>query len=142
MPDDSSQEAGELAAGATLRTHEKLMDYAAEKLLHGAPKMTRFVLKKIPDGPGKLFDVTQVLTSDQPLRALAGIGGGWAGAEGGAALGAAAGGVNAPIGFVLGGAAGEHVANQAYDDYYAQHRAQLDAANRWMVQRRKDLLGR
>lgn len=57
-------------------------------------------------------------------------------------LGTAAGGINAPVGAVLGATAGKDVATDAYDDYYANHRAQMDAMNRWVVQRRKDLLGR
>jgi len=142
MPDGRSQEAGELAAGMMLGTHGQLMDAAAKKLLQDAPKAARFVLKKIPGAPGFVYNAAQLFTSDQPLRTAAGIGGGIAGGAAGGALGAAAGGVNAPIGAVLGGAAGEHVATSAYDDYYAQHRAQLDDMNRWIVARRKELLGR
>jgi len=144
MPDErqAPQDVGETAAGMTLETHKQLMDAAADRMLQGAPKVTRYVLKKIPGLPGFIYDATQLLTSDQPLRTGAGMAGGFAGGAAGGALGAAAGGVNAPVGAVLGGAAGEDIATDAYDDYYAQHRAQLDAANRWIVQRRKDLLGR
>lgn len=142
MPDGRSQEAGELAAGMMLGTHDQLMDAAARRLLQDAPKATRFVLKKIPGAPGFAYNLVQMATSDQPLRTAAGIGGGMVGASAGGALGAAAGGVNAPVGAVLGGAAGAHVATSAYDDYYAQHRAQLDEMNRWIVARRKELLGR
>jgi hypothetical protein len=41
-----------------------------------------------------------------------------------------------------GAAAGEDVANDAYDDFYAAHRAQMDATNRWIVDRRKQFFGR
>jgi len=136
------QEAGETAAGVALDANHELMNSAAERMLSSASKATRFVLKRIPGLPGFVYDTTRFLTSDQPLRTAAGIGGGVAGGAAGAALGAAAGGVNAPVGAVLGAAAGENVANDAYDDYYAGHRAQIDATNRWIVNRRTQLFGR
>lgn len=146
MPDESQaaaapQGVGETAAGAVLDTNGQLMDAAAARMLGGASPVARFILKRIPGLPGFVYDTTRLLTSDQPLRTTAGIGGGLAGAAAGGALGAAAGGVNAPVGVVLGSAAGENIANEAYDDYYAAHRAQMDDANQWMVARRKQIFG-
>lgn len=133
---------GERLAGGLLDTGEEVLKRAGDRMLGAAPKVTRYVLKSIPYAPGFVYGATKFLTSDQPLRAAAGLGGGLAGGEAGGLLGAAAGGVNAPIGAVLGASAGADVATDAYDRYYADHKAQLDATNQWIVKRRKQLLGR
>jgi hypothetical protein len=92
------KEVGELAAGAMLDTHGELMKAAADRMLHDVSKGARFVLERIPDGPGFLYGLTQLATSDEPLKTAAGLGGGFVGGTAGGALGAAAGGINAPVG--------------------------------------------
>jgi phage tail tape-measure protein len=102
------------------------MTHAGEAMLKDTPKVTRYVLTRIPKAPGFLADVASFATAKDKVRAGLGIAGGFAGG----AIGEAGG----PVGAAIGSAAGEAGAEWLYD-----HRAQLTAkaadTAQWMKDR-------
>jgi len=129
-----SQSVGETAAGAALDTHKQLTKQAEKQMLEGAPRVTRFVLKRIPDGPGFVYDATRFATSPDKLRTGLGI----AGSIGGGALGFALGG---PVGSGIGSGVGDGLATEAYDHREDIARG-LEAAKQWMAERNAEVAGR
>jgi hypothetical protein len=139
MPDErqgggAPQEVGQAAAGAVIDTNRKIMKHAADEMLQSAPKLTRFVLRHVPDGPGFLYDTLQLATSPDKIR----TGVGMAGSALGGALGFAVGG---PVGSVAGSGVGDALATEGYDHRDDIVRA-LEATKQWIAQRNADLFGR
>src|SRR5262245_25830449 len=108
MESDSSDEtyAPALGTGA-LEGARELMTTAGASMLKDAPRVTRYVLKKIPGVPGFIADVADLATAKDKTRSLVGIGG--------AALGGAIGEVGGPIGAGAGAAAGQAGGEWIYD---------------------------
>jgi hypothetical protein len=128
----AAPEVGEVAAGAVLDSNAEIMKHAAERMLGQTSKVTRFVLRRIPDGPGFVYDATQLATSPDKVRTGVGL----AGSIGGGVVGGAIGG---PVGSVIGSGLGDTMATEAYDHRDDLARA-LAATRRWMLDRQAQLL--
>jgi len=114
-------------AGGLLDGTAEAIKRVGEPMIKSAPGAARFVLKRIPEGPGYVYDIASAAGEPDKLRGAFGVAGSVLGTVGGAALGGAAGGVNAPIGAALGSAFGDEIGKEIYD----QNRDQIrGAANR------------
>lgn len=133
-----------LASGA-LDTGQELLKQAGDQMLRDAPKATRFVLQRIPEGPGFVYQMANIAAAKDKPRAIVGAIGGLAGGAAGGAIGTAGGPVGAGVGSVVGATAGEALATRGYDaaaDYYRAHKAQMDGTKRWIEDRTAQLFGR
>ena len=124
MQNDDSDEGYLLAVGSgALEGAAATMKAAGKAMLKDTPAVTRYVLTRIPKGPGFIADLADLATAKDKWRAGVGILGGMAGG--------AIGELGGPIGAGVGAAAGEAGSQWVYD-----HRAELaqKAAEiaRWM----------
>ena len=125
--DDLRERLIETAPGGMLEAPKQVLKNAGETMLKDEPKrMTRYVLKTIPGGPGLVYHVAQVLTAKDRARAVLAVAGGMAGG----AIGEAAG----PLGAAAGYAAGEAGAAWLYDHHEELDRQAADTAQ-WMKDR-------
>ena len=111
---------GEKVANGLLAGHEKAMEMVGDHMLRAAPKMTRFVVKKIPGAPGLVYDFAQIAAAkpEDKVRQTFGAVGGFLGSAGGGGLGMLTGPaapVAAPVGAAVGGAIGEDIGTDIYD---------------------------
>lgn len=146
MADENSGEGGAPSqsqiAGGFLDGQAEAVTDLGEKMLKGAPRGARFVMKKIPGAPALVFDAVDLATAPDKLRSLAGIAGGALGGAAGGALGTAAGGINAPIGAAVGSAWGQKLGQDFYDQHADEIHRGLDATKQWVRDREADLANR
>lgn len=136
---------GERLAGGMLDTGQEVLKQAGDQMLRDAPKATRFVLQRIPEGPGFVYQMADIAAAKDKPRAIVGAIGGLAGGAAGGAIGSAGGPVGTGVGSVVGATAGQDLATGAYDaaaDYYQAHKAQVDGTKRWIEDRTARLFGR
>lgn len=122
-------------AGGFLDGQAEAVKKLGERLIERAPGVTRFVLKRIPEGPGYVYDAVSAASEPDRLRAGFGVAGSILGGLGGGALGTAAGGVNAPIGAAVGSAFGDEIGKEYYDQHRDQIRQGLGDIKSWMKAR-------
>ncbi len=118
----------------------RVIDDAAKTMLKDAPKVGRFVLKKIPGAPGLVLDAVELVQAKDKGRKIASMAGGILGGAAGGALGAATGPgavVAAPLGAAVGSVAGQHIAEDVYDDNVGK----IAAASAW-IKARNDAIAR
>jgi hypothetical protein len=149
MPGDrrGQTSAGEKVAAGLLAGHDKALDMVSDRMLHAAPKATRFVAKRIPGAPGLVYDVVQIAAAkpEDRMRQTFGAIGGALGSAGGGGLGMLTGPaapVAAPLGAAVGGALGEDIGTDIYDrnkavidDGVDAARRRLEDTARWMKAR-------
>jgi hypothetical protein len=134
------------AAGKTmLKGAEALMDAGAERMLHETPKVAKYLLKRIPGGPGLVLDAVEFAQAKDKGRKLAGMAGGALGGLGGAAMGGATGPgavVGVPLGAIVGSTAGEHIGEEIYDDHADDVRRSLEKTKDWIKSRNEGIARR
>jgi hypothetical protein len=129
-------------AGGYLDGQAEVIRQIGEPMIKRAPSVARFVLKRIPDGPGYVYDIASAAAEKDKLRGAFGVAGSLLGGAGGGALGAAAGGVNAPIGAAIGSAFGDQIGKDIYDENRDQIRRGVGDMKSWMNRRWNELQGR
>jgi hypothetical protein len=123
----------EAVPGGLLDIPKRIIGQAGKAMLKEAPKVTRFVLKKIPGVPGFVADVADFATAKDKWRAGLGLAGGVLGGVAGEALDPLGGGV-------AGGMAGEAGAKWVYD-HHAELQQKAAATAQWMKDRAAQVAG-
>jgi hypothetical protein len=132
MEDDSDRTYAPAIGSGALAAADSLTKTAGKAMLKDAPAVTRYVLTRIPKGPGFIADIADVLTAKDKLRSLVGVAGG--------AAGGALGELGGPIGAAVGAGAGQAGSEWIYDhrDELAQRAAETA---QWMKDRTAQLAG-
>jgi hypothetical protein len=122
-------------AGAGLQGQAEAVGHFSDRMLKYAKPMTRFLLKRIPEAPALVFDVSQAVTPPNKIRGAFGLAGVVLGGTAGGAFGTLAGGVNAPIGAAMGATFGENIGEQIYDEHAQDIDHAVGATKQWMRDR-------